>query len=421
MTTKINQEPNGTKPATEINAAKHILSNRNLQLYFPGQFISMLGTWTQQMAMSWLIYRMTDSSAMLGLVGFTSQVPTLILTPFAGIVIDRVNRHRLLITTQMLSMIQAGLLATLVFTGHVQLWQLFILSAALGMISAFDLPTRQTFMVDMLEHNDQLRSAIAINSSINTLTRLVGPCIAGLFIAWAGEGMCFLVNALSYIAVIVALLCVKARQSQSNKEKQHPFTQLKEGFAYTFGFLPIRSLIIFLALISLFSIPYNILMPAFAKDIFHGDASTLGFLSAAAGLGAVVGALFTGSHKNVEKLGQWIIAGCILFGVSLIIFGFSKSFILSLCMLTLVGFGSMVLLTGSSTLVQTLVDEDKRGRVMSILIMAFLGPSPFGCMAAGWLASSIGAGNTVIILGVITLILAFAFFSQIGKIEAVQT
>jgi MFS family permease len=410
-------DPAVPQPLQNQDYRLSVLSNRNLQLYFGGQIISMLGTWMQQMALSWLIYRMTNSSFVLGLVGFASQAPSLLCTPFAGIVADRVNRHRLVITTQTLAMLQAGLLAALVFTGHAQLWQLIAFSAVLGIITAFDLPARQTFLFDMLESKEQLPAAIATNSSITTLTRLVGPFIAGLLIAWAGEGMCFLINAVSYIAVVTALLFVKAKKHQESDHKQDAFTQLKEGFAYAFGFPPIRSLLTLLALIGLFSMPFNVLMPAFAKDVFHGNASTLGFLTASSGLGAVIGAIFIGSRKGVQQLGNCIVLGCTLFGVGLVAFGSSKSMILSLCMLTITGFGSMVMLAGSNTLIQTIVDQDKRGRVMSIFVMAFLGLAPFGSMAAGALASRIGPGNTVIVLGIYTVFLAFAFRSRIEQIH----
>ena len=396
---------------------KNALSNRNLQLYFAGQLISMIGTWMQQMAMSWLVYRMTNSAFMLGVIGFASQLPSFLFSPFAGIIADRVNRHRLVIITQIAAMVQAGLLAALVFTGQAQLWQLVTLSAILGIISAFDIPTRQTFVVDMLESNEQLPSAIAISSSITTMTRLIGPFIAGLFVVWAGEGMCFFVNALSYIAVVIALLFVKAKQQKVNDQKQSALSQLKEGFSYAFGFPPIRTLILLLAFIGLFSMPFTVLMPAFAKDVFHGDASTLGFLTAASGIGSVIGAIFLGSRKGVKQLGKWLIVGCGLFGLGLVAFGFSKSIILSVFLLALVGFGSMVLLAGSNTLLQTVVAEDKRGRVMSILIMAFMGLTPFGCMAAGALATRIGVGNTVIASGLVTIMIAFAFASRVGRIH----
>jgi MFS family permease len=314
-------------------------------------------------------------------------------------------------------MVQAGLLAALVFTGQAQLWQLMVLSAALGIISAFDMPTRQTFLIDMLENKEQLTSAISINSSINTMTRLIGPFTAGLLVAWAGEGMCFLVNSLSYVAVVIALLFVKAKQKPASDKKQKALAQMKEGFAYAFGFPPIRNLIMLLALIGLFSMPFMVLMPAFAKDIFHGNASTLGFLTASSGIGSVAGAVFLGSRKGLEQVGKCVLAGCALFGVGLIAFGFSQSLIPALFMLVVVGFGSMLLMAGSNTILQTIVDTDKRGRVMSIFIMAFMGLAPFGCMVAGAVASKIGPANTVIASGIFTLALAFAFSSRIGQIH----
>jgi MFS family permease len=377
----------------------------------------MVGTWMQQMAMSWLIYRLTNSAAMLGVIGFASQVPSLFLMPFAGIVADRVNRHRLVIIIQILFMLQAGLLAALVFTGQAQLWQLVALSAILGIITAFDIPTRQTFIFDMLENKAQLPSAIAINSSITTVTRLIGPFIAGLLIAWTGEGMCFLVNALSYVAVVIALLFVKSKQAEVKAQKHDTLRQLKEGFAYAFGVPPIRAIITLLGLIGLFSIPFIVLMPAFARDIFHGNASTLGFLTASFGFGSVLGAFIVGSRKNVHQHGDWIFAGCSLFGLGLIAFGFSKSFILSLLVLPVMGFGSMVMMAGSMTLIQTMVDEDKRGRVMSIVVMALMGLSPFGCMVAGFLATKIGSGNTVIVSGIFTVVIALALASRVGKLH----
>jgi MFS family permease len=318
-------------------------------------------------------------------------------------------------------MVQAGLLAALVLGGQPQLWQLITLSAMLGVITAFDLPARQTFLVDMLENKDQLASAIAINSSINTVTRLIGPFIAGLFVAWAGEGACFLVNALSYIAVIAALLFVKAKHKTSGKPRQNTFTLLKEGLAYTFGFAPIRDLIVLLALIGLFSMPFAVLMPAFAKDVFHGNASTLGFLTGASGAGSVIGALFLISRKGIRDLGKWVFIGCTVFGAALIVFGLSKILSLSLMMMVAIGFGSSIMLAGSNTLLQTIVDEDKRGRVMSLFVMAFVGLAPFGCMTAGALATVIGAGNTVVASGVITLLLAVVFGIRITRIHRTVT
>ncbi len=393
-----------------------VWKNKNLQLYFGGQVISLIGTWMQQMALSWLVYRLTNSPFMLGVIACTSQLPSLLLTPVAGIIADRANRHHLILLTQTLAMLQAACLAALVCTGKAQLWQLVALSCVLGIITAFDMPARQSFLVDMLENNDHLASAIGINSSINTLTRLVGPFIAGLFVSWAGEGICFSINAVSYIAVIAALLFVKPRAFAPNLTPKTSLEQLKEGFVYTFGFAPIRDLILFISLVGLFTMPFAILMPAFAKDIFHGDAMTLGILNGAAGAGSVAGALFLMSRKGAKQLSRWVIIGCVMCGIGLCILGSSTLLPLSLLAVALVGFGSMMMLAGSNTMIQTIVDPDKRGRVMSFVVMAFLGLGPFGCMMAGTLANKIGLGITIVITGVTTLVLAIAFRSRVMQI-----
>ena len=293
-----------------------------------------------------------------------------------------------------------------------------MLSAFLGILTAFDLPARQTFLVDMLDNHDQLRSAIGINSSINTVARLIGPFIAGLFVMWAGERICFLVNALSYLAVIGALAFVKAKQPAILPSQTSTLSQLKEGFLYTIGFTPIRDLIFFIAFIGLFVMPFSVLMPAFAKDIFHGNASTLGFLAGALGAGSVIGALFLTSRKGIKSLSRWIMIGCGLCGVALVIFGLSSYFPLSLLSVMAVGFGSMIVVAGSNTVIQTIVDKDKRGRVMSFVVMAFIGLGPFGCMAAGALANIIGVGNTVASTGIFTFVLALIFATPVMNIHS---
>jgi MFS family permease len=404
------------------NEAPHPLrtawKNKNLRLYFSGQVVSLVGTWMQQMAVSWLVYRLTNSPLMLGLIGFASQAPSLVVTPIAGIVVDRSNRHRLLIITQALAMVQAALLAAVVCAGHPQLWQLVTLSAVLGMITAFDLPTRQSFIVDMLDDNEQLTSAIAINSSINTLTRLIGPFVAGLCVAAAGEGMCFLLNALSYVAVIAALFFVKSRQRSVKPSGATPLAQLKEGFVYAFGYPPIRDLIVFIALFGLCAIPAGVLLPVFAKDVFHGDASTFGFLSGASGGGALIAALCLASRKQGARgLSRWIIQGCVVTGISLVAFGLSTNLILSLLLVAVSGFGSVIAIAASNTVIQTIVEESKRGRVMSFVVMAFLGVAPFGCMAAGALANVVGSGLTMIFGGVLILALALVFAKRLARIS----
>jgi MFS family permease len=391
--------------------------NRNLQLYFSGQFVSLIGTWMQQMALSWLVYRLTNSPMMLGVMGFTSQAPSFFFTPLAGILADRLNRHRIIIITQIFSLIQAAILATLVATGREQLWQLIILSVFMGIINAFDLTSRQSFLVDMLDDIDQLKSAMGVNSSINTLTRLVGPFLAGLFVAYAGEAMCFMANAASYLAVIVALLFIKTRPKTAKLASGDAIAQLKEAFTYTMQSQPIRDLILLLAFVGVVAMPFAVLMPAFAKDVFHGDATTLGLLTGASSAGSVVGAIFLAARKETRDLSRWIIFGTALSGLGLIIFGFSKTMLTSLPAVAVVGFGTMVLMAGANTVIQTLVDEDKRGRVMSFVIMTFMGTMPFGAVLAGGIANKIGVGQTVLATGVLTSVLALAFAKRIMQIN----
>jgi MFS family permease len=404
-------------PPEKRGGIASVLKNRNLRLYFGGQLISMIGTWMQQMALSWLVYRLTNSAYMLGVIGFATMAPSILLTPIAGMVADRTNRHRLVIITQILAMIQAGLLAAITLGGHPQIWQLLALGTFMGIISAFDLPTRQTFLIDMLDDKEEMGNAIAMGSSIMTVTRLIGPAMAGVCIAAVGEGICFLANSVSYVPVIVALCFVKAHQRQMPPSTLSPFGQIKEGFVYAFGFRPLRALILMMALISLFAMPFTVLMPAFAKDVFHGNASTLGILTTASGIGSLFGAIFLASRKGVLGLGKWIGISCAIFGVGLIIFGLSHSIILSSVMLAVVGFGSMVQMAASNTLVQTIVEEDKRGRVMSIFMMAFMGLAPFGSMAAGALANVIGVGNTVTISGVVCIVIAVIFRMRLQVIR----
>lgn len=413
----IEDMPSDQPPKAPAKSAPRALSNPNLRLYFAGQVVSMIGTWMQQMALSWLIYRLTNSTYMLGLVAFASQAPAFLLTPFAGIVADRVNRKKLVIITQSLAMVQAALLATLAFHEKPLIWHLIALGAFSGLINAFDLPTRQTFLVDMLETREELPNAIAVNSSIVTLTRLIGPSVAGLFIAWAGEAMCFVVNAVSYIAVIVALLFVKAKQKPVTGVQPNALIQLKEGFKYAFSFSPIRVVLALIAAVSLFVMPYAVLITAFAKDVFHGDATTLGILTAASGVGSLAGAVYLATRKGILGLGRWIVVSCAMFGLGLIGFGLSGSLWLALPMLAIVGFGGMILMAASNTILQTLVDEDKRGRVMSIYTMCFMGLAPFGSMAAGALSAHIGLGPTVIASGVIGVLLAVGFASRLRQIR----
>jgi MFS family permease len=404
------------KVASPSAAVTSVWKNSNLRLYFGGQIVSMIGTWMQQMALSWLVFRMTNSVTMLGVVAFATQAPTFFVTPFAGIVTDRVQKHRLVLITQCLAMLQASLLAGLVLCGHPQIWQLISLGVFGGLVNAFDLPSRQTFLVEMLDDRQQLPKVIATNSSIVTLSRLIGPAIAGIFIAKVGEGMCFLINAATYIAVIGALCLIRTHATVREKSGHSIFEELKEGFVYVFTYRPIRALIL-LAAISLVAMPYATLLPAFAKNAFHGNASTLGFLTSAAGIGSFVGALFLSSRKGVLGLGRWVVIACTTLGLGLTFFGLSHSLHLSMLCLLFAGFGSMVQTASCNTLIQTIVDEDKRGRVMSIYTMAFVGLAPFGSLLSGAIAAKIGTGETVLFSGLLTMVLAAAFASKLRAIR----
>jgi MFS family permease len=396
--------------------AMRALANKNLRLYFAGQAISLIGTWMQQMALAWLVYRLTNSAEMLGLIGFISQAPAFFLMPFAGIVADRVNRHRMTVITQTCALIQSTALAALVLCGAAQFWSLAALGAVMGIISAFDIPTRQTFVIDMVTDKSEVQQAIAMQSSMVTVTRLIGPAVAGFVISIFGEGLCFAFNAVSYVAVIIALLMIKSTQKARPADNSPIFTQLKEGFSYAFGLGPLKALILLMAFISLFGTPYATLLPAYAKDHF-GSATSLGFLTTATGLGSLVGAVLLASRKNVLGLGRWILVACIIFGVGLIGFSLSHIFWLSLLLLTFAGFGMIVQMASSNTLIQTIVEEDKRGRVMSIYTMAFMGLAPFGSLIAGYVAGHIGIEKTIFAGGVCCLIAAAVFASRIRQLR----
>jgi MFS family permease len=385
------------------------LAHKNYRLFFGGQSISLIGTWMQQIAINWLIFRLTHSAFLLGVVGFTSRIPTFLLASFAGVLADRWNRHRILIVTQTLSMIQALILALLVLTGTIAIWHILCLSLCLGLINALDIPTRQSFVVEMVDKKEDLGNAIALNSSMVNGARLVGPSIAGILIATVGEGMCFLLNGLSFFAVILSLLTMKITPKKKEKENIPMWQDLKEGFAYTLGFPPIRAVLLLLGLVSLMGTPYMVLMPVFARVILHGGPQTLGFLLAASGCGALAGAIFLASRKSVLGLGRIIVIASSLFGIALIIFSLSRVFWLSLLAMILTGFGMMVQMTSSNTVLQTIAEEDKRGRVMSLYTMAYMGMVPFGNLLGGGSASLIGAPETIMIGGITCILGSIAF------------
>jgi MFS family permease len=393
------------------------LAYRNYRLFFGGQGLSLIGTWMQQIAMSWLVYRMTGSAFLLGLIGFTGQIPTVIFGSFAGVYADRLNRRNLLIATQAFSMMQALLLAFLTLTGRVAVWHLIVLSIVLGIVNAFDVPARQSFVIDLVENKNDLGNAIALNSFMFNSARLVGPSIAGLLIAYVGEGVCFLLNGVSFFAIILALLAMKTSQKVRERSSGAVLREFKEGFRYVFGFAPIRYIILFVGMVSLFSMPYIVLMPVFARDILHGGSHTLGFLMGATGIGALMGALYLASRKSVLGLGRLIAISTCILGCGLIAFSFSRYMPLSLCMMLLTGFGMIVSTASCNTIVQTIVDEDKRGRVMSFYAIAFIGMAPFGSLIGGSIAHNIGAPMTIAGCGVLSIAGAAFFYNRLPQIR----
>jgi len=362
--------------------------------------------------MGWLVYRLTNSAFLLGLVGFTSQIPIFLLTPFAGVLADRMNRRRVLVVTQTLAMIQAFVLTTLVLTGTTAVWQIVCLSVFLGVVDAFDMPIRQSFMVEIVERKD-LSSAIALNSSIVNCAQLLGPSIAGIVIASTGEGVCFLLNGVSYLFVIGSLIAMKITRKQTEKSGTRVLQETKEGFSYAFGFAPIKLILLLLALTSLVGIPYRVMMPVFARDILQGGPHTLGFLMAGAGVGALAGSIYLASRRSTPGLEKWIALAAGLFGIGLVGFSHSHVFWLSLVLVLLTGFGMMVQMASSNTVLQTVVEEDRRGRVMSLYAMAIRGMAPFGSLLVGGAASKIGAPNTLMISGLLCILGSILFAKEL--------
>ncbi len=393
------------------------LHHKNYRLFFGGQSISLVGTWMQQIAMSWLVYRLTNSALLLGIVGFSSQIPVFLFASIAGVYADRWNRHRMLVVTQTLSMIQALTLAFLALTGTIHVWQIIALSIAIGVVNAFDMPTRQSFIVEIVDKAEDLGNAIALNSFMFNGARLVGPAIAGILIALLGEGICFLINGLSFVGIIVALLAIKVPKRKKAAHTSRLWHDLKEGYSYAFGFAPIRYILLQLGLMSFMGMSYAVLMPIFAKDILHGGPHTLGFLMAASGIGALTGSVYLASRQTILGLGRLIAYASVIFGMGIIAFSFSKILIVSLSMMFLTGFGMIVQIASANTILQSIVEEDKRGRVMSIYTTAIIGMAPIGNLFAGALASLIGAPNTLILSGSACIIGSLLFALKLPHIR----
>ncbi|HUU96674.1 MAG TPA: MFS transporter [Phycisphaerae bacterium] len=400
-----------------LGFAFRALRHRKYRLFFAGQAVSLIGTWITRVAIGWLVYRLTESAFMLGLVSFVGMVPTFLLTPLGGVVADRWSRHRVLLCTQGILMMTSLALAYFALRGTIAVPHVIVLGALQGLCNAFDIPARQAFVVDMVEGRADLSSAIAMNSMVFNSARLIGPSIAGVLIVLFGEGLCFLIDGVSFLAVVAALLGMRVASPEPRTEPTRVLHELREGLAAGFGFAPIRAILLLMALTSLVGMPYAVLMPVFADRVLHGNAMTLGFLMAASGVGALGGALLLAMRESVLGLGRIIAGGAAVFGVALIVFGLSRSLWISLPVLIVMGFAMMMQNAASNTIVQTIVDDDKRGRVMGFFAMAFMGTMPFGSLVAGGLARRIGAPATVILGGSLCVLAALLFARMLPRLR----
>ena len=393
------------------------LQSRNFRLFFGGQSVSLIGTWITRIATSWLVYRLTGSALLLGVVGFCGQIPTLLLAPFAGVLVDRWDRHRILVVTQVLSMLQSLALAVMVFTGTITVGWILALQVVQGIINAFDTPARQAFVVQMVEDRADLPNAIALNSSMVNASRILGPSIGGIVIAAVGEGWCFLADAISYLAVIASLFAMRVTPRPRPPRDTRIREEMRVGYEYVSRFLPVRSALLLLSLVSILGMPYTVLMPMISSTILHGGAHTLGFLMTASGVGALVGALYLASRSSVLGLGRIMVLSTATFGVGLIIFSLSRTLWFALLALPFVGAGMMITMASTNTIIQTVVSEELRGRVMAFYTMAFLGTAPIGSLLAGVAADRIGPTATIRVGGVACIAAALWFASRLPALR----
>lgn len=393
------------------------LKHRNYRLFFSGQTVSLIGTWLTRVASSWLAYRLSHSALVLGMVSFAGLIPTFLFAPFAGVLADRWNKHRVLILTQVCAALQSAALAVLTISGRMTIPYLIGLSAVQGLINAFDMPVRQSLVVEMIEDRRDLPNAIALNSSMVNLARLVGPSLAGILIAWVGEGGCFAIDAVSYLAVIATLLMMTFKpRAHPRAARKHLLLELRDGFTYAARSPAIVSVLALLALVSFMGVPYMTLLPMIVTERLAGDARVLGYLTGASGLGALTGALLLASRRSVFGLGRVILAAALAFGAGLILFGMSRSVWLSLPIMLITGMGMMVQMAATNTVLQSIVDENKRGRVMSLFLMSFAGAAPFGSLFGGFMAERIGVAMTLECGGVVCCLGALLFMRALPEI-----
>ncbi len=402
-----------------LSHAWRALRHRNFQLFFVGQSISLIGNWMTRLATTWLIYHLTHSALLLGIVSFAGQIVSFALGPFAGVWVERLERRRLLVWTQAAAAVQSLALAALTLARAITLEEIIALTALQGVINAFDMPARQSFLVQMVEDRNDLSNAIAINSSMANGARLIGPAIAGLVIAAFGEGACFLMDGLSYLAVIASLLLMHIRPLDSHRGKANMWEQMREGWDYVRTFRPIRTILLLFSLVSLMGYSWSVLLPLFAAPVLHGGAVTLGWLMGASGIGALVSALSLAVRKSVVGLTRMLQVASAILGSALILFGLSQTLWLSLVLMAFVGFGMLQAASASNTIIQSLVPEDKRARAMSYYTMAFFGAAPFGSLLAGVLADRIGAPHTIIVTGAFCIVGSLWFTFELPKINAV--
>ena len=400
-------------PILDLSVRFRALKHRNFQLFVIGQLISLIGTWMQNTAQQWLVYKLTGSAAILGVFGFASQLPMLGLAWMGGYVGDRYNRHRGVITTQTLSMLLAFVLAALTLTRYIKTWHLIFIAFLVGVVNAFDVPIRQAFFVHMVGKDD-LPNAIALNSSIFNGARVIGPAIAGFTIALVGEGWCFFLNGLSFVAVIIALLMMRIERTQSKRSGESPVRSFIEGFRFAMTDVPIRSALFLLSLLSLFGLQYSVFLPIYASDILHGGARTLGLLMSAAGVGAVLGALQFAARTEYKGLARWIASTCTTCALGLLIFSFATSFWLCSAVLFVVGFAATSQMAATNTIIQQRVPDEMRSRLMAVYATLFMGVMPIGALVAGGVAKHIGAPHTMLLFGIAVLVGCSVFISRVA-------
>jgi MFS family permease len=412
-----------SRPASFLNSISHAwraLNHRNFQLFFAGQSISVTGTWITRLAASWLVYRLTHSALLLGIVSFAGQFASFALGPIAGVWVERLNRQKLLVWTQAAAALQSLAMAALTLAHVITLGEIIALSILQGVINAFDMPARQSFLVQMVEDRNDLSNAIAINSSMANGARLIGPAIAGFLIGTVGEGWCFLLDGISYFAVIASLLLMRVQPIKIRRRTSGMLEQMREGWDYVRAFRPIRTILLLLAVVSLMGYPYAVLLPVFASQVLHGGPHTLGWLTGASGVGALISGLSLTFRKSVVGLTRMVQIAAATLGGGLILFGLSHTFWLSLVTMVFVGFGLMQAASVSNTIIQSVVSEDKRARVMSYYTMAFFGAAPFGSLLAGTLANQIGAPLTVVFTGALCTAGALWFTADLPKLNAIM-